>query len=326
MQQSSSRADIDAWVTVLRKVQAATRFHQFAPTPQPLDIPFPVHLLPASDLTAFKHQLLSTGVSDSQATVISDTWHASVQKFNREVSERWRHSSTPLSAQLVSAIQSRHHSLLHDVSERLLTAVQSRVNKKSSKPEFHKEFRPFFEVYFSYNAYPSLGDRARLAKLSGNTKHQVDIWFQNERARAKRSGKSVRRLEGDTLPHDYNPHQVEETLKAKMGMFYVPPDRRRKRTIAENIEAESISPEKQSTFESSVLNPLEIDRSSPDNQIPQFTPQTINSSTPFTFTYEWARVAKPSQCPPAYTPVSRSDFEDLSNRFTSFHWHPKQSA
>ncbi|KIL71686.1 hypothetical protein M378DRAFT_56764, partial [Amanita muscaria Koide BX008] len=49
------------------------------------------------------------------------------------------------------------------------------------------------EQYFECNAYPSGSDKASLAKRTGMTQRQIDVWFQNHRTRAKRDGRPLRR-------------------------------------------------------------------------------------------------------------------------------------
>ncbi|KAF9454099.1 A42 mating-type factor alpha 2-1 gene product, partial [Macrolepiota fuliginosa MF-IS2] len=49
------------------------------------------------------------------------------------------------------------------------------------------------EKYFKENAYPSTIDRAMLAQKTHMTLRQIEVWFQNHRARAKRDGIPLQR-------------------------------------------------------------------------------------------------------------------------------------
>nr|AAB22025.1 A42 mating-type factor alpha 2-1 gene product [Coprinus cinereus, Peptide Partial, 44 aa] [Coprinopsis cinerea] len=42
------------------------------------------------------------------------------------------------------------------------------------------------EKYFEYNAYPTAQDRALLARKSMMSARQIEVWFQNHRARARK--------------------------------------------------------------------------------------------------------------------------------------------
>nr|AIN76768.1 HD2 mating type protein [Volvariella volvacea] len=59
---------------------------------------------------------------------------------------------------------------------------------------FNHDYVPMLEKYFEHNAYPSACDRLTLAKKSGMTPRQIEVWFQNHRNRAKKEGRQLRRL------------------------------------------------------------------------------------------------------------------------------------
>ncbi|KAF7339314.1 HD2 homeodomain mating-type protein [Mycena sanguinolenta] len=62
---------------------------------------------------------------------------------------------------------------------------------------FNPEFVPFLETYFQTNAFPSSADHAAMATMSGMAPRQVEVWFQNQRRRAKMDGRAcVRRRRG----------------------------------------------------------------------------------------------------------------------------------
>ncbi|KAL1732124.1 hypothetical protein EV714DRAFT_271162 [Schizophyllum commune] len=84
--------------------------------------------------------------------------------------------------------------------------------------------RPLLERYFELNAYPSTADKKALAKHEGVAYRQINVWFQNRRARAKalnaplqRQGASssalsslLSRTQHDAAAHEIsNPHGLK---------------------------------------------------------------------------------------------------------------------
>ncbi|KAF7347675.1 Mating-type protein A-alpha Y1 [Mycena venus] len=96
--------------------------------------------------------------------------------------------------------------------------TSKRAERKPLKP-FNREFIPFLEKYFEYNAFPSSADRAEMAKKSMMEPRQIEVWFQNHRRRAKEEGRNVRKL-GPT-----DPAPLELCLKSmeeKMEPYLIP--------------------------------------------------------------------------------------------------------
>ncbi|KAG6867490.1 hypothetical protein C0993_002161 [Termitomyces sp. T159_Od127] len=91
------------------------------------------------------------------------------------------------------------------------------------KPVFNHEYTPLLEKYFEYNAYPSAPDRAVLARKSMMTPRQIEVWFQNHRNRARKEGKTLRKLSETPLPVDL----PLESLEDRMSFFTVPVDERK---------------------------------------------------------------------------------------------------
>ncbi|KAG5725343.1 hypothetical protein E4T56_gene6766 [Termitomyces sp. T112] len=102
--------------------------------------------------------------------------------------------------------------LLSNVSCVDSSTATLRHHVKGKKTAFNHEYTPFLEKYFEYNAYPSAPDRAVLAKKSMMTTRQIEVWFQNHRNRAKKDGKTLRRLTDNRLPTELSLKSLEDRM------------------------------------------------------------------------------------------------------------------
>ncbi|KAG5734129.1 hypothetical protein E4T56_gene1382 [Termitomyces sp. T112] len=178
------------------------------------------------------------------------------------------------------------------------------------KPVFNHEYTPFLDKYFEYNAYPSAPDRAALARKSMMTPRQIEVWFQNHRNRARKEGKVLRRLNGDSLPPEISLNSVEDKMP-----FFVIPEHERK-LVSESVPRADDSGEQNTlptpptiNMTSDALNPP---RSSGAFPVP-FTHRGVSLSFPITsrtYTFPppiWYRKpADKSQIPP--TTVDMNEF------------------
>nr|AEX07900.1 HD2 homeodomain mating-type protein [Volvariella volvacea] len=95
-------------------------------------------------------------------------------------------------------------------------SISSEKQERKERLPFKAEFTPLLENYFAKNAYPSSADRTVLAKKSGMTQRQIEVWFQNHRNRAKKEGRQLARLQS---PNPKPPIDIQINPSRK-----VPPD------------------------------------------------------------------------------------------------------
>nr|AOC97529.1 HD2 protein [Volvariella volvacea] len=91
--------------------------------------------------------------------------------------------------------------------------TQQLDSSPTSRPSFKTEFTPLLERYFAQNAYPSAPDRTTLARKTGMTIRQIEVWFQNHRNRAKRNGKVLPRIPHRGSITALSPPQIEQTAR-----------------------------------------------------------------------------------------------------------------
>ncbi|KAK7064075.1 hypothetical protein R3P38DRAFT_2822258, partial [Favolaschia claudopus] len=101
--------------------------------------------------------------------------------------------------------------------------TSQRSERRSSKP-FNREFLPFLEKYFEYNAFPTAADRVEMAKKSMMEPRQIEVWFQNHRRRAKEEGRDIKKrpAANEAVPKDLDLQSMEE----KMEPYIVPSELR----------------------------------------------------------------------------------------------------
>lgn len=66
-------------------------------------------------------------------------------------------------------------------------AQNSRKRKRRTRTIFSPQAVSILEIAFSHNTYPDMYERSKLAGIIGEEEARVQVWFQNRRARAKRS-------------------------------------------------------------------------------------------------------------------------------------------
>ncbi|OWF55799.1 homeobox protein prophet of Pit-1-like [Mizuhopecten yessoensis] len=66
-------------------------------------------------------------------------------------------------------------------------AQNSRKRKRRTRTIFSPQALSILELAFSSNSYPDMYERTKLAGIIGEEEARVQVWFQNRRARAKRT-------------------------------------------------------------------------------------------------------------------------------------------
>ncbi|KAJ6520006.1 hypothetical protein C8R45DRAFT_1205056 [Mycena sanguinolenta] len=160
----------------------------------------------------------------------------SLQRACREFTTLSEHSSlTPLShlsTRMIAAYTANYKRSLEVLQQRAIDAAaklarnrgdgkkpsKAKPRKRTCSTPFNHEFTPFLEKYFEYNAYPSSADQAVMAKKSMMEPRQIDVWFQNHRARAKKEGRKIKRLHAT----DPVPSLCLKSMEEKMEPYLIP--------------------------------------------------------------------------------------------------------
>ncbi|KAF9440960.1 hypothetical protein P691DRAFT_800669 [Macrolepiota fuliginosa MF-IS2] len=98
--------------------------------------------------------------------------------------------------------QSRANHWHHLVIERLQNSSALATDAKHERSTFNATHVPLLEKYLSYNAFPQTNDKLWLARKTGNTPRQIEIWFQNRRRRSRKAGVELKRAILDDIPLD----------------------------------------------------------------------------------------------------------------------------
>ncbi|KAG6883391.1 hypothetical protein C0993_006435 [Termitomyces sp. T159_Od127] len=112
--------------------------------------------------------------------------------------------------------------------------------EKRKKPAFKHEYTPLLDKYFEFNAYPSAPDRLVLARKSGMTARQIEVWFQNHRNRARKERRELRKLSESSIPLELTLKSLERTMP-----FLTVPKHERKTTSTINDSCEEEYPDQQ---------------------------------------------------------------------------------
>ncbi|KAF8225090.1 hypothetical protein L208DRAFT_1380767 [Tricholoma matsutake] len=179
------------------------------------------YLKACDELRSICELSLRKAVASLEGSVTTETVHSMVRIWSTAHSQRtstWSESAVSRARALVAKTQSR------DTSE-------------AKKASFNYEYTPLLEKYFEYNAYPSAPDRAVLARKSMMTPRQIEVWFQfqNHRNRAKKEGRTLRRLSSDPLPLELSLQSLEQ----KMPFFTVPESERKMVIESDASESEA---------------------------------------------------------------------------------------
>ncbi|CAK5280289.1 unnamed protein product [Mycena citricolor] len=113
-------------------------------------------------------------------------------------------------------------------------------------PKFNHEFTPYLQQHFAHNAFPSLAERAEMARKSGMEARQIEVWFQNHRRRARQEGQTLRRVQPSS--RGLSPTELDE----KMDPAFVIPEERR---LEIDDEAEEVGTSSDEETDSSVSSP-----------------------------------------------------------------------
>ncbi|KAK7465369.1 hypothetical protein VKT23_005347 [Stygiomarasmius scandens] len=65
------------------------------------------------------------------------------------------------------------------------------VECEEQRQAFNNDYIPFLQRYFEYDSYPSAQDREIMAQKSGMTSRQIEVWFQNHRRVARKTGAKI---------------------------------------------------------------------------------------------------------------------------------------
>ncbi|THV07548.1 hypothetical protein K435DRAFT_833421 [Dendrothele bispora CBS 962.96] len=65
------------------------------------------------------------------------------------------------------------------------------VTPSGDRRPFNNDYIPFLQRYSEYDSFPSLEDREIMAQKSGMTARQIEVWFQNHRRVARKTGAKI---------------------------------------------------------------------------------------------------------------------------------------
>ncbi|XP_033745773.1 homeobox protein prophet of Pit-1-like [Pecten maximus] len=98
---------------------------------------------------------------------------------------------------------------------RLDLEQNSRKRKRRTRTIFSPQAVSILELAFSHNSYPDMYERAKLAGIIGEEEARVQVWFQNRRARAKRS----RQAAIDSPPTDVSCDSLSSSISSGSASF-----------------------------------------------------------------------------------------------------------
>ncbi|PPQ63796.1 hypothetical protein CVT24_004338 [Panaeolus cyanescens] len=199
--------------------------------------------------------------------------------------------------------------------------AQLSSSNKEERRAFNHESTPILENYFVQNPYPSSADRLILAREAKMSLRQIDVWFQNHRARARREGKTMQRtiksiLSGNS-PKSGNVDLIESCVHRDSTLE------------SRNAVTESPTITFPHTVDSNETCTLDISRT-PSHAFPtKYPPNNIENPFPcdggrFNFPPPpWYRT--PACQTPRATQVSHSDMEALVANFADLTIHKSPS-
>ncbi|CAK5280599.1 unnamed protein product [Mycena citricolor] len=206
------------------------------------------------------------------------------------------------------------------------SGVRSRSGTPTSeRAAFKTEYAPFLQRYFTYNAYPCGADRSAMAEKSGMTASQINVWFQNHRARLRRDAKArgeaapvLRRVETwERAPLELCLQGMGSVAAARPTMRQVVDDSSEGWDGRSDGDIEDPEPVREEVMaEKRTRNVLDaVDP--PPHAFPArntlASPAAIRATTAFAFECPWPRAAAPSApSPPRRAPLSMGE---LAGRF-----------
>ncbi|CAK5264484.1 unnamed protein product [Mycena citricolor] len=261
---------------------------------------------------------------------------------NRKITPCGDAGSTASSSQPVAS-SSRHNSVSSSrstsssssssgVRSRQSTPSRSRSGTPTSeRAAFKTEYAPFLQRYFTYNAYPCGADRSAMAEESGMTASQINVWFQNHRARLRRDAKArgeaapvLRRVETwERAPLELCLAGMGSVAAARPTMRQVVDDSSEGWDGRSDGDSEDPEPVRDEIMaEKRTRNVLDaVDP--PPHAFPArntlASPTAIRATTAFAFECPWPRTAAPSApSPPRRAPLSMGE---LAGRFAGLTTH-----
>ncbi|KAF4604956.1 hypothetical protein EYR40_003739 [Pleurotus pulmonarius] len=225
---ASEREDIvRKIIDTCRSIRAATKpTSQDKPQSKPHFRP-PLSLPPIPDVAS---ELLSMGVVSHKMHLFTDLFHSKCVQLEKvhydEYSKMVASVGSPrLYGPLQQWVTKSYTEKVTHIRSEFLRSIRQKCDKlrsdpptpvqtkKSSKASFNHDYAPVLEKYFEYNAYPSVADRALMARKSMMTERQIEVWFQNHRNRARKDGKPLTRLRAsDLLPSDVSFDSLGDTM------------------------------------------------------------------------------------------------------------------
>ncbi|KAF7307082.1 HD2 homeodomain mating-type protein [Mycena indigotica] len=223
---------------------------------------------------------------------------------------------------------------LKRLEDAMLTRAHSVKSAMAKKDDFNYDFLPVLIATYSRNPKPSRADQLVLAKKSGMSRRQIEVWFQNHRAREKKRAVSrgsagiddedaIRRMEAqlpsvflvpphlrqDTSPGGYDP--VIPFFGDGFGAGVVPSD------DDDDDEEWDEPPTSDAEDDAEMTPPLDLMRVLPDAApIPSFVELCRTASTS-TFSFPapcWRRTPSSSS-----NPVTPIDFPAIAEAFAGLH-------
>ncbi|XP_060080985.1 retinal homeobox protein Rx3-like [Ylistrum balloti] len=94
-------------------------------------------------------------------------------------------------------------------------AQNSRKRKRRTRTIFSPQAVSILELAFSQNSYPDMYERSKLAGIIGEEEARVQVWFQNRRARAKRT----RQTAIDSSSTDFSSDSLSSSTSSSNASF-----------------------------------------------------------------------------------------------------------
>ncbi|KAF5368446.1 hypothetical protein D9758_002273 [Tetrapyrgos nigripes] len=181
-------------------------FSKHAPQhpPPPPDVPFaPLHLIvPDTFLAAAHGSQLQERSRSILLQSVEDLKSSCGDIFSRVWNDLWASTSThPATRSLFPSLINRFRLSVQILFDRELHRLLSTISElryddfEEQRQSFNNDYIPFLQRYFEYDSYPTAQDREIMAQKSGMTARQIEVWFQNHRRVAKKTGAKITKRE-----------------------------------------------------------------------------------------------------------------------------------
>ncbi|KAJ7070857.1 hypothetical protein C8F01DRAFT_1108105 [Mycena amicta] len=221
-----------------------------------------------------------------------------------------------LMQKLVSEHQHAYSQGLRRLEEAALSLVDQLKASTSKKDDFNYDFLPYLETFFSHNCAPSKADQLVMAKKSGMSRKQIQVWFQNHRSRSRRQRGSTSDENAHTNtgpgmvvlrkmhPDDRARDVCLKEMEARLGDVYVVPEALRQQA-GDDVYANAIKglwDGELQEEEEEEGDEAEEEAEAEEEEESLSTPEP-EPDTPFDF----MRPLDPSPSPPTLAPLSFAD-------------------